>query len=46
MGNVLFSGLEEMSTSGLTGLERLNDFLKNMNNVQFPYSLSDNEKDY
>ena len=46
MGNVLFSGLEEMSTTGLTGLERLIDFLKNMNNVQFPCSLSDNEKDY
>ena len=25
MGNVLFSGLEEMSTTGLTGLERLNN---------------------
>ena len=44
MANVLFSGLEEMSTTGLTGLERLNNFLKNMNNAQFPYS--DNEKDY
>ena len=25
MGNVLFSGREEMSTTGLTGLERLNN---------------------
>ena len=25
MGNVLFSGLEEMLTTGLTGLERLNN---------------------
>ena len=25
MGNVLFSGLEDMSTTGLTGLERLNN---------------------
>ena len=25
MGNVLFSGVEEMSTTGLSGLERLNN---------------------
>ena len=42
MGNLLFSGLEKMFTTGLTGLERLN----NNNKKNSLYRPSDNEKDY
>ena len=42
MGNVLFSGREEMSTTGLNGLERLNnDKIKCIMHNLFVY-----EKDY
>ena len=45
MGNLLFSGLEKMFTTGLTGLERLNNNNKKIN-IQSLYRPSDNEKDY
>ena len=45
MGNLLFSGLEKMYTTGLTGLERLNNN-NNKFNIQSLYRPSDNEKDF
>ena len=46
MGNLLFSGLEKMYTTGLTGLERLNNNNNNKLNIQSLYRPSDNEKDF
>ena len=46
MGNLLFSGLEKMYTTGLTGLERLNNNNNNKFYIQSLYRPSDNEKDF
>ena len=46
MGNLLFSGLEKMYTTGLTGLEKLNNNNNNKFNIQSLYRPSDNEKDF
>ena len=46
MGNLLFSGLEKMYTTGLTGLERLNNNNNNKFNIQSLYRPSDNEKGF
>ena len=46
MGNLLFSGLEKMYTTGLTGLERLNNNNNNKFNIQSLYRPSDNEKEF